>query len=77
MKTRFYSFVLVLLILQSCKTLEPIAPLESLKPIPELGEVYSTINIPIEINLKSQLEDVEKSLPKTFEGNQQQCEGVS
>ena len=63
--------------LQSCKTIEPIAPTESIKQIPEISEVYSTISIPIEINLKNQLDEVEKSLPKSFEGSQQQCEGVS
>ena len=74
---RFLTLVLILLLIQSCKTIEPVAPTESLKPIPAIGDVYSTIGIPIEISLKSQLNDVEKSLPKSFEGSQQQCEGVS
>jgi hypothetical protein len=74
---RFIPFVLILLLIQSCKTIEPVAPTESLKPIPAIGEIYSTISIPIEISLKNQLNDVEKSLPKSFEGSQKQCEGVS
>jgi hypothetical protein len=74
---RFYSTIIILLALQSCKSIEPIAPLESVNPIPKISEVSSTISIPIEINLKSQLDEVEKSLPKSFEGNEQQCEGVS
>jgi hypothetical protein len=74
---RFLPFLIFILVLQSCKTIEPIAPVESLKPIPEIGTVYSTIGIPIEISLKSQLNDVEKSLPKSFDGSQKECEGVS
>jgi hypothetical protein len=74
---RLLTLTFLLIVFYSCKTIEPIAPIESLKPIPALKEVYSTLNIPIEINLKSQLDEVEKSLPKTFEGSQQQCEGVS
>lgn len=74
---RFLTFVLTLFLFESCKTIEPLAPTESIKPIPAIGDVYSTIGIPIEISLKSQLNDVEKSLPKSFEGSQQQCEGVS
>ena len=52
---RFLTLVLILLLIQSCKTIEPVAPSESLKPIPAIGDVYSTIGIPIEISLKSQL----------------------
>jgi hypothetical protein len=74
---RFLTPILILLVLQSCKTLEPIEPVQSLKTIPEIGDVYSTVSIPIEISLKDQLQDVENSLPKTFEGSQKQCEGVS
>ncbi len=74
---RFFTLFLTLKLLFSCKSIAPLVPTESLKPIPEIGEVYSTINIPIEISLKSQLENVEKSLPKSFEGSQKQCEGVS
>lgn len=74
---RFFTLFIILALFQSCKTIEPVAPTESLKSIPEIGDVYSTIGIPIEISLKSQLNDVEKSLPKSFEGSQQQCEGVS
>jgi hypothetical protein len=66
-----------LFLLFACKTIEPLAPIKSVKAIPEIGEVNSTINIPIEISLKSQLEETEKALPKTFEGKEQQCDGVS
>lgn len=74
---RLFIFFFLFVVLYSCKTIDPIAPSESIKPIPDIGEVYSTISIPIEINLKSQLDEVEKSLPESFEGSQQQCEGVS
>lgn len=74
---RFLSLFYVLLLFSSCKTIQPVAPVESIKPIPEVGDVFSTISIPIEISLKSQLDEVEKSLPKSFDGSQEQCEGVS
>jgi hypothetical protein len=74
---RFVSFFFSCTLLFSCKSIDPIAPIPNITPIPVIDEVYSTIRIPIEINLKNQLMDIEKSLAKSFEGDQKQCEGVS
>jgi hypothetical protein len=65
------------LVLSSCKTIDIAAPTLSSADSSILVLPPSQINIPVEIDLSSQLKDVEKSLPKQFEGKQEQCEGVS
>jgi len=73
------NFFLLLLtaFLWSCKTIDiPTPVLEQSEPKP-IPRSISYINVPIEIDLQQQLKDVEKSLPKTFEGKQEACEGVS
>ena len=72
-----YILFLLPLFSWSCKTIDIPEPIVELvdPPMPILP--VSQINVPIEIDLQSQLKDVEKSLPKSFEGKQEQCEGVS
>lgn len=68
---------LVPLVIWSCKTIhipEPVVEMTD-PPTPVLS--ISNINVPIEIDLQNQLKGVEKSLPTSFEGKQEQCEGVS
>ncbi len=63
--------------LSSCGSIAPEAPdtvVDEL-PIPEQEE--SSINIPIKIDLRPYLAMTEKSLPKTFKDNFEQCDGVS
>jgi len=71
-----YGFVL-LLVFSSCKTIDIAKPTVSSADTGAFILPPSQINIPVEIDLTSQLNDVEKSLPKQFEGKQEQCEGVS
>ena len=73
---KYFLFLLPFFI-WSCKTIDIPKPIvEQLDPpMPVLA--VSQINVPIEIDLQSQLKAVEKSLPKSFEGKQEQCEGVS
>lgn len=63
--------------LYSCKTVDISRPTVSLVDTSLVILAPSYINIPVEIDLTSQLNDVEKSLPKQFSGKQEQCEGVS
>jgi hypothetical protein len=65
------------ILLVSCKTIQPLAPDQSLEPIPVENPVVSYLNIPVEIDLRKQLKQVENSLPKSFSGAEKQCEGVS
>ena len=72
-----YILFLLPLLSWSCKSIDIPEPIVELMdpPMPVLS--VSQINVPIEIDLQSQLKEVEKSLPKSFEGKQEQCEGVS
>lgn len=71
-----YVFML-LLVFCSCKSIDIAKPTISSADSRVLILPLSQINVPVEIDLTSQLKDVEKSLPKQFEGKQEQCEGVS
>jgi len=72
-----YILFLLPIFIWSCKSIDIPEPIVEQvdPPIPTLP--LSQINVPIEIDLQSQLKNVEKSLPKSFEGKQEQCEGVS
>jgi hypothetical protein len=72
-----YLLFLLPVLMGSCKSIDIPEPfVEMTEPtLPVLS--ISKINVPIEIDLQNQLNEVEKSLPNSFEGNQTQCEGVS
>lgn len=72
-----YLLFLLPVLIWSCKSIDIPEPIvEMTDPtLPVLS--ISKINVPIEIDLQNQLDGVEKSLPKSFEGKQEQCEGVS
>ncbi len=76
MKQLIYCMFLTLL-LSSCGSIEPIAPEEIVLEVPTLSQKESTIYLPIKINLQPYLNDTEKSLPKTFNGKEENCSGVS
>jgi len=76
MKFAFY-LLFGLMVLASCKAIEPLAPVQSVLEKPTENPIVSSISIPIEFDLKKQLKQVESSLPKTFEGKQEECEGIS
>ncbi|MEN9999467.1 MAG: hypothetical protein RI922_2457 [Bacteroidota bacterium] len=61
----------------ACKPIEPIIPTEQLEEIPQINHRESTLSLPIKINLQPYLTQTEKSLPKTFTGKEENCEGVS
>lgn len=67
----------VALVAVSCKTIEPTVPQNSVNPVPPLSPEVSNVSIPIEIDLKTYLNDAEKALPKSFSGKNEQCEGLS
>jgi hypothetical protein len=82
MNKRLLSFnILYILIsfsfLFSCKTIEPIAPVPLTNEIPQLKQSISNLDIPITIDLTPYLNDTEKSIPKIFNGKEENCSGVS
>jgi hypothetical protein len=72
-----YLLFLLSFLIWSCRSIDIPEPIvEMTDPtLPALS--ISKINVPIEIDLSKQLNGVEKSLPKSFKGKQEQCEGVS
>lgn len=68
---------LLTVVLCSCKTIDISRPSVSVVDTSLVNLPPSYINIPVEIDLTTQLNEVEKSLPKQFVGKQEQCEGVS
>lgn len=67
----------LILILFSCKTIEPVVPETQLEEVPEISHRESTLSLPIKIDLQPYLTLTEKSLPRTFTGKEENCEGVS
>lgn len=74
---RFVSLFVILLLLVQCRRIEPVEPISKVETIPDLIQKESAIHIPIIINLQPYLKDIEKSLPKTFTGKEENCSGVS
>ena len=75
LKINFVTFILLLLI--SCKTIEPIAPENEVVAAPTIMQRSSNLALPIELNLEPYFKDIEKSIPKQFKGKEDNCSGVS
>ena len=73
----FYLSIISFLLLISCATIKPEVPELVIKDTPELEQVKSTILVPVKINLATYFNEVDKSIPKTFTGKEENCEGVS
>lgn len=69
--------VFVLFLLAACKPIEPLAPNQRVLEKPVDNPIISNVSIPIEFDLKKQLKQIENSLPNTFDGKEEQCEGIS
>lgn len=77
---RIYSFlwlVFALFLFNQCRRIEPIVPETIVEEIPDLTQKESSISLPIKINLQPYLKETEKSLPKSFVGKEENCDGVS
>jgi hypothetical protein len=62
----------------SCKTrLEAVTPSINVQDIPAVKQRESSIHLPIRINLQPYFNEVEKTLPESFIGKEENCEGVS
>ena len=76
MKTIFLTLILGG-ILVSCRSIETAVPANFVKPYPALNKQVSAITIPVELDLSSYLTAAEKEIPKSYSGNNEQCEGLS
>ena len=70
-------FLSLLLVFASCKTISVLAPVHSTIAPPPIKQAASSLNIPVEIEMKSYLKMTEEALPKKFIDSVYQCEGVS
>ena len=70
-------FLGMLLVFASCKTISVVAPTHSTIVAPPIKQAASSLNIPVEIEMKSYLKMTEEALPKKFIDSVYQCEGVS
>lgn len=75
---RAFFFLLIVVIVSSCKSrLEAVAPAITVQEIPPAKQRESSVYLPIKINLQPYFNETEKALPKTFNGKEENCEGVS
>lgn len=63
--------------LASCGTIAPKKPESSIAKINPIVQPISYISVPIEINLKPYLSELEKQVPMQMDGKEEQCEGMS
>lgn len=70
-------YIVLILFFTGCGKIEPAAPETIVEEIPALIQKESSVYMPIKINLQPYLNDAEKSLATTFNGNDQNCAGVS
>ena len=74
---RYTVITTCILLLAGCGQIKPVAP-EVMITKPGPGkQVASVINIPIQVELKSYFGEADKSVPNTFEGKEENCEGTS
>ncbi len=66
-----------MLFLAGCRSIQPEIPEEKVTTIPQITPKESLISLPLKINLEPYFKDTEKSLPKKFQGKEEQCEDVS
>jgi hypothetical protein len=70
-------FFIPLLLLISCRSIEPETPVSTVQEIPMPRQPLSQIVIPIELRLQPYFEMADKSVPMNFAGGEHPCEGVS
>jgi len=76
-RMKFLSFTLITLLLCSCASIQPEAPEIIVKSVPVNVQPASIVVVPIKINLTPYFKETDKSIPKKFNGKQENCEDVS
>ena len=70
-------FLCLAIVVVSCKTISVVAPTHSTIVAPPIKQSASSLNIPIEIEMRGYLKMIEEALPKKFIDSVYQCEGIS
>jgi len=78
MKLKPIPFLVALLpiLLYSCATVKPLAPVATAVDIPKIVQPVSNIDVPVTVDLKSYFVQAENSVPTKYTDNQQPCEGL-
>lgn len=76
-KLFYWSLALLLTILQACKSIAPVAPETKITEAPIAPQPSSSIVLPIEIKLSEYFKLADNQVPKTFNGSENPCDGVS
>jgi hypothetical protein len=74
---KYFFYVYIGFLITSCATIKPESPLIEVIETPILVQPSSTVVVPIKINLTPYFKDTDKSIPKKFNGKEENCEGVS
>lgn len=70
-------FLIAITQLLSCKSIEPVAPTESVKEAPPAPQPLSRIVVPIELKLANYYAIADNQVPKSFNGGESPCDGVA
>src|SRR5476651_140975 len=74
---QFLAIAVLPLVLYSCATLKPVAPVASNDAvIPAIVQPVSNIEVPVTVDLKNYLVQAENSVPNKYADNQQPCQGL-
>jgi len=74
---QFIAIAILPLVLYSCATLKPVAPVPSNDAgIPAIVQPVSNIEVPVTVDLKNYLVQAENSVPNKYADNQQPCQGL-
>jgi hypothetical protein len=79
MRNPVYIFISVYFLIQliSCKSIEPLAPVEKIVEAPVAPQPTSRIVLPIQIKLAEYYTLADKQVPISFNGGESPCEGVA
>ena len=74
---KYLFFVLIFFLITSCASIQPETPIMEVSETPILVQPSSTVIVPIKINLTPYFKETDQSIPKKFNGKEENCEGVS
>ena len=73
---QIFAVCMLPLVLYSCSTVKPLAPVNTAIVIPNIVQPVSNVEVPVTAELKSYFVQAENSVPNKYADNQQPCEGL-
>lgn len=68
---------LVVVVLSSCRSIQPESPVITVVPQPKLEKANNRIVVPLEIDLTTYLNEAKSQVPESYLGANKQCEGTA